>query len=104
MMLLSYILYPESTVILQAPYTKESINDALTLLGKPELVHQMEGFSVRERGNYSQDAGEFVKLLPMYQPYQRLEEILEKMPRAWKASDTPRHFAPLYSYLLAEFS
>jgi hypothetical protein len=104
MMLLSYILYPESTVILQAPYTKESINDALTLLDKPDLVHQMEDFSVRERGNYSQHADEFVKLLPMYQPYQRLEEILAEMPRAWKASDTPSKFSPLYSYLLAEFS
>ncbi len=104
MMLLSYILYPESTVILQAPYTKESINDALTLLGKPDLVHQMENFSVRERGNYSQDTNEFVKLLPMYQPYQRLEEILGEMPRAWKTSDTPSRFSPLYSYLLAEFS
>jgi hypothetical protein len=104
MMLLSYMLYPESTVFLQAPYTKESINDALTLLGKPELVHQMENFSVRERGNYSQADSDFVKVLPMYKPYQRLEEILGEMPRAWKASDTPRKFAPLYSYLLAEFS
>jgi hypothetical protein len=104
MMLLSYILYPESTVILQAPYTKESINDALILLGKPDLVHQMENFSVRKRGNYSQYDSEFVKLLPMHQPYQRLEEILGEMPRAWKASDTPSKFSPLYSYLLAEFS
>jgi hypothetical protein len=101
MMLLSYILYPESTVILQAPYTKESINAALTLLGKPDLVHQMENFSVRERGNYSQDANAFVPLLPMYEPYHRLEEILGEMPRAWKAKDTP---SKLYSYLLAEFS
>jgi hypothetical protein len=99
MMLMSYILYPESTVMLQAPYTKESINAALTLLGKPDLVHQMQNFSIRERGNYSRD--ENVKLLPMYQPYYRLEEILGEMPPAWKASDTPRK---LYSYLLAEFS
>jgi hypothetical protein len=99
MMLLTYILYPQSTVILQAPYTKESINAALTLLGKPDLVPQMENFSVRERGNYSRDAN--MRLLPMYQPYRRLEEILGEMPPAWKASETPRK---LYSYLLAEFS
>jgi hypothetical protein len=99
MMLLSYMLYPESTVFLQAPYTKESIHAALTLLGKPDLVHQMDNFSIRERGNYSQDAN--LPLVPLYQPYYRLEEILGEMPSAWKASDTPHK---LYSYLLAEFS
>lgn len=102
MMLLTYILYPESTVILQAPYTKDSINTALTLLGRPDLVPQMEHFSVRDRGsNYSQDAKDFAPLLPMYQPYHRLEEILGEMPRAWKAFETPLE---LYRYLLDEFS
>jgi hypothetical protein len=62
----------------------------------------MDHFSVRDRGNsYSQDAKAFAPLLPMYQPYHRLEEILGEMPRAWKAFETPLE---LYRYLLDEFS
>jgi hypothetical protein len=129
-------------VFLQAPYTRESILQALQLLLLPatgstqddttpsasSIERHLEGFKVRQRGtpyktvadtrqvaavsstpsgnSPTTSTGQQVvvvvvdPLLELYQPYEALEDILTRMPRAWKASDTPRE---LLDYLLEEF-
>jgi hypothetical protein len=129
-------------VFLQAPYTRESILQALQLLLLPatgstqddipsssapsssSIERHLEGFQVQQRGtkyktvaDAKQDTlasstrssptgigqvpvGAVDPLLELYQPYEALEEILTRMPRAWKAADTPRE---LLDYLLEEF-
>jgi hypothetical protein len=124
-------------VFLQAPYTRESIVQALQLLFPPTIPasasveRHLDGFQVRQRGTQyktvaaakqvgatststsssssgsptptGQEAAtaDVDPLLRLYQPYEALEDILTRMPRAWMASDTPRE---LLDYLVKEFS
>jgi hypothetical protein len=97
MMLLSYILYPDSTVILQAPYTKESINAALTLLGKPDVGSIKWKTSPYESVATISTAKTPTSLsrycygydVPTSMPYRRLEEFLGEMPRLESIGNAP---------------
>lgn len=101
LLLYTYIFHSTgpNTVFLQAPYMKETINEALVMLGfDGTLIKVMEGFQVVEtRSYYNPD--DYPEAAELYKPYRRLTSILNTMPKVWRSSDTPN---VLKRYLLCE--
>ena len=67
-----------NTVIVKAPYSKESLISALKMLNFSDAEESLYLFQVTERSHHSDGGADTVRqLIPLYAPYEDLQDSLD---------------------------